>query len=124
MTLLIALIVAGCANQPAQSTHRASPSANKKPLPRLECAFAGDGDNVHRTYLIERNFLVDTQAPKPRYRITSDDGETLTAEHLDVATKIQIVINIDFRQHAATITQAGKTPGSTETLTGACTESG
>ena len=124
MTLLFALIVAGCANQPSQPTPRASPSANKKPLPRLECTFTGDGDNVHRTYLIERNFLVETQAPKRRYRITSDDGETLIAEHLDVTTKIPFVINIDFRRHAATITQADETAGSTKTLTGACTESG
>ena len=68
--------------------------------------------------------LVDLGPPRRRFKIVSDDGETITAERRARGSKTPTVVTIDLRRHEASLSQPKPDDTGVPTLRGTCAQSG
>jgi hypothetical protein len=124
MAVLWSLAAGGCIAEPPppKPPVRKEASAPKRPLPKLECTFDAGGTKIYRTYLMAPGHLVEQDPVPQRFRITSDDGETINAEHLDRGSKLPTRVQIRLRAHQATLTQPGADGAGSQKLSGICAQ--
>jgi hypothetical protein len=122
--LLCSVAAAGCvAKDPRPAPPvRADTAAAIRPLPRLECTFDEGGKKLYRTYVVAKHQLLDEGPPRLRWHITSDDGETISAEHLDRGSKQPATVQISLRQHEAILTEPNADASGTRRLVGTCAQ--
>jgi hypothetical protein len=114
MAVLWSLAAGGCVAETA---------APKPSLPKLECTFDAGGTKIYRTYLMAPGHLMEQDPVRQRFRITSDDGETINAERLDRGSKVRTTVQIRLREHQATLTQPGADGSGSQKLSGICAQS-
>ena len=126
MAVLWSLAAGGCIAQtaapkpPARTEAPAAPP--KRSLPKLECTFDDGGTKIYRTYLMAPGHLVEQAPVRQRFRITSDDGETIDAERLDRGSKVRTTVQIRLREHQATLTQPVADGSGRQKLSGICAQ--
>jgi hypothetical protein len=119
------LTLAACVSELSQPRTTASATARTKRLqPQFECSFADGNDVVYRTYVMQSGALIERGPPRLRFKITSDDGETITAQHTARGSKTPTVVTIDLRRHEASLTQPRPDNPDVPTLRGTCAQSG
>jgi hypothetical protein len=125
IAVLCGLVAGGCVAQTTtpKPPARTEASAPKRSLPKLECTFdVGGGTKIYRTYLIAPTHLVEQDPVRQRFRITSDDGETIDAEHLDRGSKSPTTVQIRLREHDATLMQPNADGTEGQRLSGICAQ--
>jgi hypothetical protein len=124
MAVLWSLAAGGCIAQTAapKPPARTEATAPKHSLPKLECTFDAGGTKIYRTYLMAPGHLVEQDSVRQRFRITSDDGETIDAERLDRGSKVPTMVQIRLREHQATLTQPGADGSEGQKLSGICAQ--
>ena len=123
IAVLCGLAASGCvAHGTPKSPTRTATAGPKRPLPKLECTFDAGDTKIYRTYLMAPDHLVEQGPARQRLHITSDDGETISAERLDRGAKAPTTVQIRLRDHEAVLTQAGADGAEGQKLPGTCAQ--
>ncbi|GGF26286.1 hypothetical protein GCM10011611_35430 [Aliidongia dinghuensis] len=124
-TLLLTGLLAGCKYLPVPVPPVSPPrsAAPKTPPSRLDCSFTDDTGSHAHSYRMTAGAIVELGPPHTRFKITSDDGETVTARH-EARGGASALLTIDLRQHEAVLTQVSSVTGEQKTQPGTCAEVG
>ena len=123
IAVLCGLAASGCvAHGTPKSPARSATAGQKRPLPKLECTFDAGDTKIYRTYLMAPDHLVEQGPVRQRLRITSDDGETISAERLGHGAKVPTTVQIRLRDHEAVLTQPGADGSEGQKLPGICAQ--
>jgi|SRR5579859_2018523 len=124
LVLLTGFALAGCLHQSSGKGHAAAPASARpqRASPRLECSFASGDSTIYRTYTVRAHSLVEQGPPRVRFKILTDDGETITAEHRTPGSGATSTVVINLRQHEASISEATQGEAPASPLQGTCAE--